>query len=754
MMPHARATFQPYRAARRTSPLPKGLKSANSPHGEPEVPLFVDPHTGELSFELSEGSTRVDLEALFLRLSPRDTIRVDRCNSQGVWLHEYDRDIPVPEVAPSGPYAVHLADESGHFRWMLFDFDSKKGPTGPNLATLLRWLQEAGLTYVVAASGSDGGRHVWVACTTGLDPVLVKSIAMAARRRLPTTLDWGLLANPATGAARPIGAPHRNGSRSTLLEPEDPRDAAALLTPATCRNDSEAFTRLLLVIESVPAPSDVRIRQAGSPLVEVLTDGDEGHRLPGTPTTLLDDVTYRLLTRRPPGDQVSEVLASLLVRLALRRWNWLMVRSLLDTKKYREGGLLHATTSPGGGDLRVVLSDEKALAKLQRQWEKCVAFASTLPFTVESAEWSVKIAHVLEVVEQIQAAADAWPERWATEAGPADRAALDVRCLLALRSGSLKLALDVRRAALATGFGRSTMNRAQARLALDCWLAEDSEDEGPASSYELLPIFPQDLAAEGLESSVVGGGTQTTPSPTKGRRDYLMRVLETRLSAGRADLFSHGRPSLNHGGGLGHHAARTYQQLVQNSERALSLAEICKLTGYTERTAARHLTRMRNLGITTRAVRVVHHECPACDAQPGERCRTATGRPLPGRGTDQHAVRQTLAAERAGTPFHRLRPGGSLVAAAKALDVYGRTATRALWYTVEIAAWHWWQKEEERMNAEKAGVRTGVQVHREQAELVITTLPRQPHRVYPRADDGRADHHAARTCILGRLATR
>ncbi|MFF4188134.1 hypothetical protein ACFYZ9_33565 [Streptomyces sp. NPDC001691] len=695
----------------------------------------------------------MDFEALFLRLSPRDTIRVDRCDSKGMWLHAYDRNIPVPEVAPSGPYAVHLADESGHFRWILFDLDSKKGPTGPNLATLLRWLQEAGLTYVVAASGSDGGRHVWVACTTGLDPVLVKSIAVAASRRLPTTLDWGLLANPATGAVRPIGAPHRNGSRSALLEPEDPRLAAALLNPATCRNDSEAFTRLLLIIESVPAASDVRIRRP--PLVEVLTDGAEGHRLPGTPNTMLDDVTYRLLTRRPPADRVSEVLASLLVRLALRRWNWPLVQALLDIKEYRERGLLHATTSSTrSGDLRVVLDDETASAKLLRQWNRCVVFASTLPFTVESAEWSTKIAHVLEVVEQIQEAADACPERWATEAGPADRAALDLFCLLALRAGSLKLALDVRRAALATGFGRSTMHRAQARLVLDSWLAEDSKDEGPAATFELLPVSLRNHGADDGDSTAVGGGTQRTPAPTKGRRDHLMRVLETRLSTGRADLFSYGRPSMNHAGGLGHHTARTYQQLVQNPERPLSLAEICELTGYTARTAARHLSTLRNLGLTTRAVRVVHHECPACEARPGERCTTMQGRSLPGRGAAQHALRQALAAERAGTPFHRVRPGGSLTAAAKALGVYGRTATRAHFYVAEIAVWHWWKKEEERMHSEKAGIRTGVQVHREQAALVITTLPQQPHRVYPRTDDGRADHHAARTCILGRLAIR
>ena len=43
--------------------------------------------------------------------------------------------------------------------------------------------------------------------------------------------------------------------------------------------------------------------------------------------------------------------------------------------------------------------------------------------------------------------------------------------------------------------------------------------------------------------------------------------------------------------------------------------------------------------------------------------------------------------------------------------------------------------------------------HEEQAALVITTLPRQPHRRYPRGDDGRADHTVARARVERRLAT-
>ncbi|MGW6605177.1 zinc finger domain-containing protein [Streptomyces sp. NPDC055036] len=725
-----------------------GVSTERGEHRPSSAPI-ADRYTGVLPLDFP---ARVDFEELFLALSPRDEIGVDTCSADGEWLHVY-KPQALPETPPAGPYAVYLANPLGRFHWIVFDFDSKRGDTLVDVATLLRWLEDAQLTYVVAASGSAGGRHVWVAASTPLESALVRSIAEAAARRLPT-LDHGLLCNPDTGGVRPIGAPHRAGGRSQLQMPLDDVRAAELLTPATCRNDSEAFTRLLLIIDAVPAPADVRIRRIGAPVVEVLDDGPEGYRLPGTPNTLLDDVTHRLLTRRPSADKVSEVLAAVLTRLALRRWNWLMVADLLTDTRHREGGLLHACTTAGldstTGALRVVLDPRDARKKLKRQWQRCVTYAATLRQTTESEEWTGQIAHVVQVVEQIQAAADAWPERWATESGPADRAALDLRCLLALRSGSLLLALDVRRAALATGFGRSTMHRAQDRLTLDCWLA-DRESDGPAGTHELLPVT-QKHPRHDSEALSEGGGTQRTPPPTKEGREVLITRLEERISAGRVDLFSHGRASLGHAGGLGHHAGRTYQQLAARADRPLSLSELSERTGYAPRTVLRHLTRLRDLLVVTRAVRITDHECPSCQARPGTRCRTAQGRLLPGRGTDQHSVRQALAAERASTAFYRTR-SGSLVPAAKALGVHGRTAARARRYAVEIEVYHWWQREEERMHAAKVGIRTGVQVHQEQAALTITTLPRQPHRPYPRTADGAADHQTAQIRVLRRLAT-
>ncbi|KAB7833571.1 hypothetical protein FRZ00_33315 [Streptomyces mobaraensis] len=699
------------------------------------------PRTGVLPlFEVP----RVDFQALFLELSPRDSFRVDTRSRDGEWLHKYV-DRPLPKVPPYGPYALYLADELDRFRWMCFDLDSKRGDTLPDLATLLRWLEEAGLTYVVAASGSDGGRHVWVTAATPLDATLVSAIAEAAAKRLPT-LDFGMLNNPGSGAARPIGAPHREGGRSQLHVPHDEQRAAALLAPDTCGNPTEAFTRLLLIIDAVQAPADVRVRRVRPEAVEVIDD-ELGPRLPGTPNTLLDDETYRLLTRRPADDRISETLASLLDRLALRRWNWPMVERLMDDPRHRDGGLLHVFTSARRRGLRIVLTEKQARAKLLRQWERCVAYAATLPLTEDSLEWTENIGAVVELVEQVQAAADACPGRWAEDSGPGDRAALDLRCLYALRAGTTVLNLDCRRAALAVGGSKSGMHRAQTRLSLDGWLAPRDSD-GPAGTHELLPVTPSHPGF----AHVAQGGTQGTPPPVGDRRTRLISRLQERLAAGQADVFAYGRANATHAGGLGHHAGRIYQQLVEHADRPLSFTEVCQLTGYRPRTVAKHLGAMRGLMVATRAVMTVHHECPTCQAAPGERCRTAAGAVLRRRGADQHAARQALATERSGTPYYRPRPG-SLVAAAKVLGSHGRLAARARRYAVETELYRWWCQEEEWMRAPKKGIRTGVQTHEDQADIVLTTLPRQPRRRYPRGADGRGDHAAAKARIERRIAT-
>lgn len=627
-------------------------------------------------------SPHASLIVLFATLSPRAAVRVDRRDSRGRWLHAY-RECPLPPAQNSAPWAVYLADDHARFRLLCFDLDSGRGGAAAvtkDLATLRRWLDQAELSYVVAASGPDGGRHVWVTAARPLEALLVRSLGQAAAGKLPT-LDWGMLANPRTGAARPIGAPHRDGGHSRLLSPADETTAATRLTPASCHNPPERFVRLLQLM-GPPTPQPPRTATRNRAARKIVTDSPEGPHLPGTPRHLLDDDTRALLMRRPAPDRVSETLASLLVRLAVRRWRLPMVEKLLADPAMRRGGLLHVCTSPTRTGARRPLPDNEARRKLARQWSRCVQFAATLPPPADSVTWTTRIADVVQQVAHIQAAADAWPERWATQAGPADRAALDLLCLYALRSGSLVLAMDVRRAAIGTGFGRSTMHRAFARLAMDSWLAAASPDGGPSDVHQLLPITPAHPAGVLVPHEPLGG-TQQSPPPTEGRQE-LLRLLEERLERGRADVFSHGRPTVGNAVGLGHHAGRIYQEIAA-CDQSLSAGELAVRCGYAPQTTARHLQQMVNLMIVTTRVYTVHHPCPTCRVRAGTPCR-GPGR-LRGRGRHvQHLARQREAADRGGQTLYRAR-AGALPVAARILGVTGRSALRTRQYTREILQW-------------------------------------------------------------------
>ncbi len=356
----------------------------------------------------------------------------------------------------------------------------------------------------------------------------------------------------------------------------------------------------------------------------------------------------------------------------------------------------------------------------------------------------------MALVALVQAAAEADPARWARDSGPADRALLDLLCVLALRSGEAVLDLDVRRAALATGFGRSTMHRASSRLCLDGWAAR-RDSPGPAGTLELLAAptagtgralsAAVNAACEGGVGVCAWGGTQGNPPPERAHtlRGWWLKRLEGRLAAGRADVFAHGRVR-----GLGHHAGRVYQVLVDAPARAVGAGELVERTGYRVRSVRRLVGRMRDLLLLARAVLPVHHECPACGALPGQVCVSPDGRPVR-RGRGRHRERLALARKRAAEAFYRRRTGDSvLVTAAKALGSYGVLAERARRYRTEVEVWHWWREEEAWMRAPKRGLRTGPPPTQGQKEFVLPGVVRPGRRRYPRGADGRADHTAAR----------
>ncbi|MFJ8301334.1 hypothetical protein ACIQ9R_36285 [Streptomyces sp. NPDC094447] len=692
-----------------------------------------------------------------LDLSPRAELRVDTRDELGRWLHEY-KEVPLAGFTPAGPYALYLTDDQQRYRWLLFDLDAKEGGVGLDLARLFRYLNEAGLSFVTASSGPGGGRHVWIAAAAPLPRRLVGLINAAAKKVLPS-LDSSVLANPATGAVRPIGAPHRDGGHSTLISPDTEPEAARRLTPASCGNSIEAFERLAVLLGADPRETDV------APLVRRASVVHDrlGPRLAGSPSALLDTDTAAALRAVP--DDASRALASLLVRLAVRRWTWPMVQALLRQQEYRRGGLMHACTRRRAG-YRVQVSEEAAERRLARQWARCVEYASRMPAREDHADdapWDERLHDIVVLVARLQTAADAVPNRWCIESGPADRAMLDLLCMYALKAGTLTLDLDIRRAALATGHGRSTMARATSRLALDGFIAARAS-AGNAGTWEVLPLLDEHpLASAAFDFPLnAWGGTQGPRQWIERTRTNLLEKLQQRLEHIRADLFSYGR--LGHGrsrrpGGIGHHTGRLYAALAEHRTAPLTVADLAAATGYETRCVRRKLVRMQELMVVARASLVPHHECPTCKATPGSPCRASSGQALP-KG-ERHEQRTALARTRATTGYWRPRERNCLVQAAQTIGVHGTVARRARFYAAESELWNWWRDEEEWMRSPKAGVRQGPRTHVDQGEIVLTTLgPWRQRRRYPRqeivsADGrrrlGRADHKAAWERVLRRM---
>ena len=186
------------------------------------------------------------------RFSPREQVRVMKRDAyQRLDENSYPSSFRVGPHTPTTPWAMYLADESGLFRAVCFDFDGKdKNGIDPDLMeqavddcdALSRILDELTIEHVVCQSSGTGGRHLWIALGSGVSPELVARIARAARASY-RTLDHGMLLNPRTGAARPPLSPHRDGSTSTILR----GTLTTLLSPTITPTD---LVQLATVLEA------------------------------------------------------------------------------------------------------------------------------------------------------------------------------------------------------------------------------------------------------------------------------------------------------------------------------------------------------------------------------------------------------------------------------------------------------------------------------------------------------------------------
>lgn len=559
---------------------------------------------------------------VFRDLSPRRSLRVDED-----LRHVYTAR-SLPEMAPTRPYAIYLATAAGAFRWLCFDLDA--GRAGPDavaddLTRLCRWLDAAAVRYVVAASGSPAGRHVWAYVADGVDAAAVAELARALRAVLPS-LDAGMLFNPRTGAARPPGSPHRSGTASRL-DPAHHRDPAAALTRLRVGNLPEVVELVLAVLP--PAARAAASRHATGPVTSPNTSLDAGEPAAGAKSAgpgrklraVVEDAgTPRLAgNRRALSPAIAELVATrpangdysghawrILIGAALARWNREQVGALV--RDPASIGLEHLRSLVNSGPVpgRRPYTAREAADILARQWARAVAAAAQLPAgAAPDAEYiDETVLAVTEAVAAAEAAAEAATWRWVIPGGEADREALRALCQTTLAACRLTVALDVRRWANATGHAASTMAAAARRLARTdlvdgpAWIALDTPASGTlAATWTLTPPSgivagqtPQSQPAPQAESgSVDKGRTQggPPPAPPIPTRDVLLKKITADLRLAAHDLWHPHR-------GLGHTTARTYAALTTTHQ---TLAELAASTGYSTTTVARHLQRLDSVGL-------------------------------------------------------------------------------------------------------------------------------------------------------------
>ncbi|MEH1124869.1 helix-turn-helix domain-containing protein [Micromonospora sp. CPCC 206061] len=672
---------------------------------------------GDESRRATPGDLPNDPEALryelfTVRLSPRPRIRLDRSGT-----HEYT-ERRRPAVAPTCPHAVYLTDAEGQFRLLCFDLDASAGQSvvGEDLARLCTLLDTVAISYVVARSGPGGGYHVWLRLRERVGAAVVRRLAQALAAVLPS-LDTGALTNPATGCARPPGALHRHGGRSVLVNPSDPLRAYETLA------DGVSEGQLQLLFDSLPQTARAAGAAAASrprgTAQQRIVDNDSGPHLAGQ-RRALSPSTAALLTAEPAGD-ASALLWRILLRTAFARWRLADVATLVADPAMT--GLEHIRSTRCGSGGRVARGPAEQDALLRRQWRRAVEHAAALPQLVPQDEdgprEAGRAAEVTAAVQRIEAAAEAMPWRWATPAGPADRAALKALCLMALACCSTELALDCRRWSRLTGHGKSTMAEAANRLSRSSsldgppWIALVTPAEGTrAAVWRLLPPEPeqQDDATQGDPHLSPVDITRTQGrKPAPQGSDYVPQPAGEDWAATtarlRQELARIAHDVWTPRGGLGHHLERTYSYLLGRPRTVGGLAQI---TGYSTATIRRHLD-------------ILQEHKLAAQQRSGE---WKTGR-------------------------------ASLDRVADRLGVAGVGRTRHQRYLVDRELHAWWIEEQDwrqrRGKPRKGGPPTGEPPDTGQAAIPLPVGPRTTYGRFPVRRDGRADYTRARAVVAGRL---
>lgn len=520
----------------------------------------------------------VDGWALTRRISPRPTVRVANADAYGDVLNVYTGHRRIGGRAPERPWAVYLAGADDQYRLLCFDLDAKT-PTAADAASrdaevIAGLLHDVGLEPVVCASGPTGGRHVWIALATGIDPATVATLARLIRHICPT-LDLSPLSNPATGCVRPPGAPHRAGGHSTVLSGDTASLSAPTGTSAQIRTLTEHVARL------VDDAEPTHTIDARKPLP---VDDHARLYLPG-PRRELAAASAAALREDAANGDASAVLWRILIGAAAARWHHADIAALVDTAP----GLEHVRTYRDR-TVRTPRSRTDAASTLRRQWDKAVKFVATSDRQIgDDPTFDRRAGAIATRVRELQLRADSAGGRWSSRGGPTDRRVLDALSLLALQAVTDTIEADTRRVALLAGIGRETARTALLRLTAGGWIAPAKAADGPHGAH--WTIAPSTVIHNNEDTS----RSQADPRPAgagAAERSTLLRELADRTTHAAHDLFTPGRPA------LGHLAGNIYARLTEDPQ---SLPQLTRSTGMPAQHAALQLERLHAAGLIVRS---------------------------------------------------------------------------------------------------------------------------------------------------------
>jgi hypothetical protein len=376
--------------------------------------------------------------------------------------------VPWPDREPELPYAVHLFDPAGRTRLLALDVDAKN-PSGPDAAAQTAEIEflltHAGIRHVTARSGPHGGRHVFIPFDEPLAPAAVRAFAAAFAARWGS-VDISMLANTATGAIRPPGAPHRDGGRSAL-DVADAVAGAVFDTP----NDMAALGELAAALDV-----DERVlRRSNLPLSPAL---------------------YKML-RTGAGigryESMSEAVMALATSVLSRGHDpaWL-TRQLSDPRNELSRRLIgHRRRDGSVRDVPAMIAAAVGTAR---------RFVAEHPPIASGDD-------ARAVLELISGAADR--RRWAGRAALTDRAVLSAHLGVATRCGAVVYNVSQRQVAeLASVHSRSTVEASHRRLVAAGWLRLVAAGSGVDSSTWRLsvprPAGAGDELAEPVTAHLIG----------------------------------------------------------------------------------------------------------------------------------------------------------------------------------------------------------------------------------------------------------